>query len=360
MSFDKKQVLTEIQSLLEQTKIPGTQTTLVKAGCVQRIIAHQGDVSIVLTFPPEVISHRESLKRTIEDGVAAIAGVKKVQILEKLPPGGGGKAPHATAPGSGSVVAGKEVPGVRRIIAVASGKGGVGKSTVAVNLAVSLGRTGARVGLLDSDVYGPSVPKMMGLEGERPHVTDRETIIPIDRYGIRTMSIGYLLEEDSPVIWRGPMVTGLLRQFLFQVEWGELDYLILDLPPGTGDAQLTLVQSISLDGGVIVTTPQDVALIDVQRGIQMFSRVEVPILGVLENMSSFECPHCGEVTEVFLSGGGKSAAERFGVPFLGSIPLVADYVRAGDNGTPVVLEAPDSALAKTIDSIARGIREKLG
>ncbi len=229
-----------------------------------------------------------------------------------------------------------------------------------MNLAVSLGRTGARVGLLDSDVYGPSVPKMMGLEGERPHVTDRETIIPIDRYGIRTMSIGYLLEEDSPVIWRGPMVTGLLRQFLFQVEWGELDYLILDLPPGTGDAQLTLVQSISLDGGVIVTTPQDVALIDVQRGIQMFSRVEVPILGVLENMSSFECPHCGEVTEVFLSGGGKSAAERFGVPFLGSIPLVADYVRAGDNGTPVVLEAPDSALAKTIDSIARGIREKLG
>jgi len=360
MTFDKKRVLADVQGLLEKITIPGTPASLVKAGCVQRIIAHEGEVSLVLSFPREIAATKESLKRAIEEGVARIPGVEKVQILEKLPAGSGGGEPKGgAAPSSGAGLGGREVPGVRRIIAVASGKGGVGKSTIAVNLAIALARTGAKVGLLDSDVYGPSVPKMLGLEGHRPEATDRETIIPIDRYGVRTMSIGYLLEDDSPVIWRGPMVTGLLRQFLFQVEWGDLDYLVLDLPPGTGDAQLTLVQSIALDGGIIVTTPQDVALLDVQRGIQMFARVEVPILGIVENMSAFECPHCGQVTEIFLSGGGRAAAERYGVPFLGSIPLVAEYVQAGDRGTPVVIESPDSALARTIESIARGVRERL-
>ena len=364
MTFDKKRVLTEIQALLGSITVPGTSSSLVKAGCVQRVIAHQGEVSIVLTFSTELAPQKDVMKRAVEEGVTKIEGVDKVQILEKLAPGeAGAAAPGQTAPGApqgAPAMAGKDVPGVKHIIAVASGKGGVGKSTVAVNLALELARTGSRVGLLDSDVYGPSVPKMIGLEGERPQATDQETILPIERYGLKTMSIGYLLEEDSPVIWRGPMVTGLLRQFLFQVEWGELDYLILDLPPGTGDAQLTLVQSISLAGGVIVTTPQDVALLDVQRGIQMFSRVEVPILGLVENMSAFVCPHCNETTEIFLSGGGKAAAEKFGVPYLGSIPLVADYVHAGDKGTPVSVADPDSALSQTVGSIARSIRERLG
>jgi len=359
MAFDKKRILSAIQGLLEETKVPGTQHSLVKAGCVQRVIAHQGQVSIVLSFPPEITAHKESLKRTIEEGVSALDGVDSVQVLEKLPSRGGSPAPEPGPGGAAPPLSGREVPGVRHLVAVASGKGGVGKSTIAVNLAVELARSGARVGLLDSDVYGPSVPKMLGLEDSRPHATDRETILPVERYGIRTMSIGYLLEDDSPVIWRGPMVTGLLRQFLFQVEWGELDYLVLDLPPGTGDAQLTLVQSISLAGGVIVTTPQDVALLDVQRGIQMFSRVEVPILGIVENMSAFECPKCGTVTEVFRSGGGRAAAERFQVPFLGSIPLVAEYVEAGDRGAPIVVESPDSALARTVSGIARSIRERL-
>ena len=359
MSFDKKKALTEIQDLLERISIPGTPTNLVKAGCVQRVIAHQGEVSVVLSFSTEIATHKDALKRAVEEGITALDGVEKVQILEKLAPGEQpAEAPAGAAQGAPSL-AGKDVPGVKHIIAVASGKGGVGKSTVAVNLAIELARTGAKVGLLDSDVYGPSVPKMLGLEGERPQATDHETILPIERFGLKTMSIGYLLEEDSPVIWRGPMVTGLLRQFLFQVEWGELDYLVLDLPPGTGDAQLTLVQSISLAGGVIVTTPQDVALLDVQRGIQMFSRVEVPIIGIVENMSAFECPHCHEVTEVFLSGGGKAAAEKFGVPYLGSIPLVASYVHAGDRGTPVSVDDPDSALGETVGSIARRIREEL-
>lgn len=359
MTFDKKRVLTEIQDLLERIAIPGTPTNLVKAGCVQRIIAHEGEVSVVLAFPEEFLQHKEELKRAVENGVTAIEGVTKTQILEKLKPGEERASAAPGAPDAAPAMAGRDVPGVKHIVAVASGKGGVGKSTVAVNLAIELARTGAQVGLLDSDVYGPSVPKMLGLEAERPRATDQETVVPVERYGLKTMSIGYLLEEDSPVIWRGPMVTGLLRQFLFQVEWGELDYLVLDLPPGTGDAQLTLVQSISLAGGVIVTTPQDVALLDVQRGIQMFSRVEVPILGIVENMSSFQCPHCNETTEIFLSGGGKAAADRFGVPYLGSIPLAPSYAVAGDRGTPVSVAEPDSPMAETIGSIARRIREQL-
>ncbi len=245
------------------------------------------------------------------------------------------------------------------MIAVASGKGGVGKSTVAVNLAVALSRLGHRTGLMDSDVYGPSIPKMLGLEGHRPAVTGEEKIVPLETHGLKTISMGFLIDDDSPVIWRGPMVTGLLKQFLFQVVWGDLDFLILDLPPGTGDAQLTIVQSVALAGGLIVTTPQDVALLDVQRGIKMFQQVEVPILGIVENMSVFACPHCGEESSIFSSGGGEAAAQRYGVPFLGGIPLSPDYSAAGDKGVPTVIADPDASLTKTMFAIAKRIAGEL-
>ncbi len=355
MSFDTERVQAEIQRLLGETNLPNSRANLVSLGCVHRIIARDGKVTIILSLPAQVANAREQVRKDVEQRISTIEGVTEVQVLEK------GAAPAAPEGGAApqqppqQAMGPQGVPGVRHIIAVASGKGGVGKSTVSVNLAVQLARSGHRVGLLDADVYGPSVPKMLGLEDARPEVTPEEELVPIEKHGVATMSIGYMLDDDSPVIWRGPMVTGLLRQFLGQVRWGNLDYLVIDLPPGTGDAQLTLVQTIALAGGVIVTTPQDVALLDVQRGIQMFQRTEVPILGVVENMSVFECPHCKKQTQIFTGGGGESAAKRYGVPFLGSIPLVASYATSGDSGTPVVDSDPDSALAKVMASIAKEI-----
>lgn len=352
MAFDKQKVLEEIQLILANICVPGTPTSVVKAGYIQRIIAHDGEVTIVVDFPKEITAHASKLKGDLQDGVGRIEGVDQVQILQKA-------AETPPQPAASSVGA-QEIPGVKHIVAVASGKGGVGKSTVAVNLAIQLRQLGFSVGLLDADVYGPSTPKMLGTEGARPQATDQETIIPLKQHGIVTMSIGYLLEEDSPVIWRGPMVTGLLRQFLFQVQWGELDFLILDLPPGTGDAQLTLVQSLSLSGGLIVTTPQDVALLDVHRGIQMFSRVEVPILGIVENMSVFQCPHCNETTEIFSAGGGEAAARKFGTTLLGQIPLDPAYVQAGDDGTPPAVADPTCALSKVMVRVGEQVAAAVG
>ena len=359
--FDKERVLEEIQERLRSVSLAGSPGNPISAGMVERVIAHQGQVNLILNIPPDLVGAKDKIKGDIDAAINAIDGVNQVQILEKLPTqaaggGGGGGAP-AGAPG-GAPQSAQDVPGVRHIIAVASGKGGVGKSTVAVNLAVALAKN-HRVGLLDSDVYGPSVPKMLNLENQRPEALPGERILPIEAHGVKTMSIGYLLDDESPVIWRGPMVTGLLRQFLFQVEWGQLDYLVLDLPPGTGDAQLTLVQSIALGGGVIVTTPQDVALLDVRRGIQMFQRVEVPILGIVENMSTFVCPHCSKESEIFTGRGGQDAAERYGVPFLGSIPLDPRYATAGDAGTPIASTVRDSPLAQTIDKVAIDIARAL-
>ncbi|MFQ5653844.1 MAG: Mrp/NBP35 family ATP-binding protein [Planctomycetota bacterium] len=355
MAFEKEQVLAAVQERLAQISPRGTPGDVIKLGLVQRIIAHEGQVTVVLSIPPDLGASLESLSGSIERSLSQIDGVAKVQVLETR------REARKEAPegAPASPVGAQQIPGVRHTLAIASGKGGVGKSTIAVNLAAQLTSAGQRVGLLDADVYGPSVPKMLGLEGSRPQVTEDQQIVPIEKYGMRTMSIGFLLEDDSPVIWRGPMVAGLLRQFLYQVTWGELDYLVLDLPPGTGDAQLTLVQSIALSGGVIVTTPQDVALLDVQRGIQMFSRVEVPILGVIENMSLFECPHCGERTEIFSSGGGRAAAQRYRVPFLGSIPLDAGYVDACDRGVPTVVSDPESSLAQALRSVADEIVQQL-
>ena len=358
MAFDKERVLAEINTTLQDTPLPNSPGNPVSAGYVNRIIANAGQVHLVLDLPPDVGPAGAEIKRTIEARLIEIDGVDSVQILERTKPAA--EAGPTPAAGGGPVFGAQGVPGVKHIVAVASGKGGVGKSTIAVNLAAALARAGQRTGLMDSDVYGPSIPKMLGLEGHRPAVTDQERIVPIEKHGLKTISIGFLLDDESPVVWRGPMVTGLLKQFLFQVEWGELDYLVLDLPPGTGDAQLTLVQSVALAGGIIVTTPQDVALLDVQRGIQMFQRVEVPILGIVENMSTFVCPHCRNESAIFSTGGGEAAAERYGVPFLGSVPLVPDYARHGDAGTPTAVEDPEAPLSVTIAGMAQSVIETLG
>jgi ATP-binding protein involved in chromosome partitioning len=246
---------------------------------------------------------------------------------------------------------------VGAIVAVASGKGGVGKSTVAVNVAVSLARLGLRVGLLDADIYGPSLPRMLGL-ARRPQV-EGDRIIPLQAWGLTVMSIGFLVEEESPMVWRGPMVMGALEQLMGQVNWGPLDVMIIDMPPGTGDAQLTMAQRVTLAGAVIVSTPQDIALIDARRGVRMFEQTRVPILGLVENMSFFHCPACGARAEIFGHGGARAEARRLGVDFLGEVPLLLDIRSNSDAGTPISAAAPDSDAAQAFTAIATALRAKL-
>ena len=250
------------------------------------------------------------------------------------------------------------IPNVKSKIAVASGKGGVGKSTVATNLAIALAQNGAQVGLMDADAYGPSIPTMMGAK-EQPQTSPEKKLIPIVRHGIKLMSIGFLVPDEQALIWRGPMLHSAVRQFLGDVIWGELDYLIIDLPPGTGDVALSLTQSIPLTGGLIVTTPQDVALADVRRGAAMFDKLGVPILGVVENMSYFACPHCGERTDIFRRDGGVKTSEKLGTPFLGEIPLDAEVCTAGDLGVPIVASHPDSPQSQAFHHIATQLVEEL-
>ncbi len=269
---------------------------------------------------------------------------------------------HHDAPGSPSQPSPgpEKLPGIRHVIAVGSGKGGVGKSTVSVNLALALQQVGGRVGLLDADIHGPSIPGMLGLPtGQPPAGTPDGKIIPADRYGLKTMSMGLLTGDDNPAILRGPMVTKYLRAFIGSVQWGQLDYLILDLPPGTGDTQLTLAQSFQLSGAIIVTTPQDVSLKVARRGLRMFETVHVPILGIIENMSTFTCPHCGKDTDVFRRGGGERMSRQVGVPFLGAIPLDADIVTGGDEGRPIVVEKPNSVAAQAYAAIATKLAGRL-
>jgi ATP-binding protein involved in chromosome partitioning len=265
------------------------------------------------------------------------------------PAGAGGSTPWANQ---------NRVPGIKRVVAVASGKGGVGKSTTSVNLACGLRHLGARVGLLDCDIYGPSIPLMMGIN-QRPGLNEQERMIPPTNHGVKLMSMGFLLNDDQPVIWRGPMIQRTIQQFITVVDWGELDYLLVDLPPGTGDAQLTLCQTVPLDGGVIVTTPQEASLGVVRKGIGMFEKVNVPILGIVENMSYYTTPN-GERVEIFGHGGGRNEAERLKIPFLGEVPLYTEIREGGDRGVPVVVSGPDKPSGQAFLKIAEALRSKLG
>ncbi len=265
------------------------------------------------------------------------------------------KSPPRAEPASRSIPG---VPGVEAVIAVASGKGGVGKSTTAVNLALGLRDLGMRVGVLDADIYGPSMPRLLAIKG-KPETIGGRMLRPIDSYGLKVMSIGFLVEEETPMIWRGPMVMTAITQMLREVEWGTLDIMVVDMPPGTGDAQLTLAQQVPLAGAVIVSTPQDLALIDARRGIAMFRRVDVPVLGIVENMSYFLCPHCGERSDPFGHGGAKAEAERLNVPFLGEVPLEIEIRETSDAGLPIVATKPDSAHAKIYRDIAARVRDQM-
>ena len=280
-------------------------------------------------------------------------GVKQAQV-EVRQPQAGAAAPGAQDPWSGQ----NKVPGIQRIVAVASGKGGVGKSTVAVNLACALQRLGARTGLLDCDIYGPTVPLMMGLR-QRPTLSAEEKLVPPANYGVKLMSMGFLLDDNQPVIWRGPMIMKTVQQFFHSVDWGPLDYLLVDMPPGTGDAQLSLCQTVPLDGGVIVTTPQEASLGVVRKGIAMFEKVNVPLLGIIENMSYFTAPN-GERVEIFGHGGGKAEAERQKIPFLGEIPIFTEIRAGGDEGVPVVVSAPKAPYAQAFFQIGQALRQRLG
>lgn len=318
-------------------------------------------VTIDVEAPPSAVGAPSKAAEAAGGGATR----QPLPVLGARRPGGVGAGPAArpgAAPGPGPRPGGapptpERLAGVRHVVAVSSGKGGVGKSTVSTNLACALATRGLRVGLLDSDVYGPNIPLMFGVR-DRPQVRD-ERVIPLEAHGVKLMSMGFLIDEEMPAIWRGPIVMGVIRQFLQQVEWGELDHLVVDMPPGTGDAQLSLVQLVRVDGGLLVTTPQEVSVGDVLKAIKMFERVEVPVLGVVENMSGFLCPHCGERTDLFGRGGGRRLAERTGVPFLGEIPFGASVVASSDRGRPTVVDAPDSPEGRAFLAIAERVAAAL-
>jgi ATP-binding protein involved in chromosome partitioning len=344
---------TAVWEALKGVKFPGMSRDIVSFGFVSRVRACAGSVVVDLQMATHNPAAAEKVKEAAESAVRAVPEVQEVRVnVDVVRP--------ATREESAQKAIAQDstlIPDVRHVVAVASGKGGVGKSTVAANLAVTLGQLGYRVGLLDADIYGPSVPLMFGIT-EKPRV-DGNRIIPFRKYGIKVMSLGFILETDTPVIWRGPMVMRAIEQMLGDVEWGELDYLVLDLPPGTGDAQLTVTQKVPLAGAVIVTTPQDVALIDARKGLAMFKKVNVPVIGIIENMSSFVCPHCGEVTDIFKKGGGERTADVLGTAFLGAIPLDPKIVLGGDAGVPIVVAEPDGAHSGAFRQVAESVVDEV-
>ena len=342
---------TDIQNALKAVKYPGYSRDIVSFGLVKEISAANGGISVAMQLTSPNPDAAQQIKTEAERVLKTLPGVNHVHVEVRQPAArqpGGGANPFTDQKG---------VPGVKRVIAIASGKGGVGKSTCAANLACALQHLGARVGLLDCDIYGPSIPLMMGVH-EKPAISAESRLVPPVAHGVKVMSIGLLLADDQPVIWRGPMIAKTIDQFLMAVEWGELDLLLVDLPPGTGDAQLSLCQTVPLDGGVIVTTPQEASLGVVRKGIAMFNKVNVPILGIVENMSYFTAPN-GERVEIFGHGGGKEEAGRQSVPFLGEVPIFTEIREGGDRGMPIVVSAPNRSAGKAFIQIAEMLHRRL-
>lgn len=344
-----------ILEALRSVKYPGYSRDIVSFGLVKDAAANHGAVSVSIQLTSGNQSAADQIKQEAEHVLRSLPDVATVFVEVKMPAAPAAAAP-ATATGPWS--AQNKVPGIKRIVAIASGKGGVGKSTVSVNVACALRLLGVRVGLLDCDIYGPSIPLMMGTRA-RPTISENEQMIPPESHGVKLMSMGFLVQDDQPVIWRGPMIVKTIQQFFSAVAWGELDFLLVDLPPGTGDAQLTLCQTVPLDGGVIVTTPQEASLGVVRKGVAMFEKVNVPILGLVENMSYFTAPN-GERVEIFGHGGGRHEAARKGVSFFGEIPIFTEIRAGGDAGLPVVVSNSKSAAAKAFFGVAEALRQKLG
>jgi ATP-binding protein involved in chromosome partitioning len=361
----------QILDTLKTVTDPDRQADIASLGMVSGLVIKDGNVGFAIEVDPDRGPALEPLRKAAEQAVQALDGVLSVTAVltahRETPARAAGPAPRQSAvdsepqrpaAGPAAQAAKRLVPGVRAIVAVASGKGGVGKSTTAVNLALALAANGLKVGVLDSDIYGPSMPRMLGIRG-KPVVLDNKKLRPMENYGVKCMSMGFLVEEDTPMIWRGPMVMSAIEQMLRDVDWGELDILIADMPPGTGDAQLTMAQRVPLTGAVIVSTPQDIALLDARKGLNMFRKVDVPVLGIIENMSYFTCPHCGERSEIFSHGGAKKVAEELGMEFLGEIPLDMAIRETSDSGQPITVSRPDSEHAETYRKIAARVWEKV-
>ena len=377
-----------ILAALKSVRDPALENDIVSLGLVSEVVIHQGKVYFAISVDPARANELEAVRLAAEGVVRDIPGVESVSVTltadrapgsaktgngngnggahaphparGEPPAGPGSSGPGVTAPGAARDARRRPggVPGVKHIIAVASGKGGVGKSTTAVNFALALKDKGLSVGILDADIYGPSMPRLLGIHGQ-PQQLAGNKLDPMRAYGLKVMSMGFLVDEDTPMIWRGPMVMSALSQMLKDVAWGELDVLVVDMPPGTGDAQLTMAQQVPLAGAVIVSTPQDLALIDARKGLNMFTKVNVPVLGIVENMSTFVCPHCGERSDIFGHGGAREEAKKLGVPFLGEVPLTMSVRETSDDGKPLVATEPDSEIAKAYRDIAERAWDEL-
>jgi ATP-binding protein involved in chromosome partitioning len=339
MKMTDQELQNQIIQALKTVKDPDLNRDIVSLGFVKNLTVEGGSVKFDVELTTPACPVKEELKKECETKVGAIEGVKAVDV-------------NMTAQVRASQHSQPILTGVKNIIAVASGKGGVGKSTVSTNLAVALKQSGAKVGLMDADIYGPSIPQMLGIPITSPKVVGENKFLPHEKYGMKVVSAAFLTKEGQPLMLRGPMLGGIIQQFLQNVEWGDLDYLVIDMPPGTGDVQLTLTQRAPLSGAVVVTTPQDVSLIDADKGVKMFQQVKVPLLGIVENMSYFICDGCEKKHEIFKRGGGRSMAERFKVPFLGEVPLISAVVQGGDSGVPIMISDPESPASKAYQSLA--------
>jgi ATP-binding protein involved in chromosome partitioning len=364
-----------VHDILKTVPYPGYSRDIVSFGMVKNISIDGRNVGLLIRLTEHQPQIADQIRESVSAALRNVPGVANLQVDMEMPPAPSPQAEHEhhshgdhgqhdhghghgrQAPSFPTNEA-QALPGVQSIVAVASGKGGVGKSTVATNLAVALSQAGLRTGLLDADIYGPNIPLLMGVDGQ-PEVRDDNRIVPFFNHGVKMQSLGFFLTDSTPVIWRGPMVMKAVQQLLQDTDWGELDVLVIDMPPGTGDVQLTLVQTVPLTGAVLVTTPQNLALLDVQKGAEMFRHVDAPLLGIVENMSYFVCPDCGKETEIFRRGGGQKESERLGIPLLGRIPLESAVCDAGDAGVPVVVGAPDSRAGQEFRQVAAAVVDVL-